>query len=100
MGTLTMQLNSPITEEQWNTINDYDFERTNTIHFHTIHGKTVRFDKVKRSKWIYAEDENVFYCEHCKAILEPEEYDNHYWNYCYHCGSLMHDRFVDNEQER
>ena len=42
---IKLTLNSPITEEQWDAINDYDFDHTEEIEFHTKHGKTVRFKK-------------------------------------------------------
>ena len=55
----TLTLNSPITEEQWDTITDVDFEHTNEITFHTKHGKEVVFVKKsaqpeqrKKGKWI------------------------------------------------
>lgn len=42
---MTLTLNSPITEEQWDAITDVDFEHTNEIAFHTKHGKEVKFVK-------------------------------------------------------
>ena len=46
MDEMTLTLNSPITEEQWDAITDVDFEHTNEISFHTKHGKIVKFVKV------------------------------------------------------
>lgn len=43
---LTLTLNSPITEEQWDAITDVDFDHTDRIFFRTKHGKEVEFAKV------------------------------------------------------
>lgn len=50
MDNITLQLNSPITEDQWDAITDVDFENTEEILFTTKHKKNVRF--VKAQKWI------------------------------------------------
>ena len=47
---LTLHLNSPISEEQWDAIEDVDFDRTDRIWFHTKHGKDVEF--IKAPQWI------------------------------------------------
>lgn len=47
---LTLYLNSPISEEQWDAIEDVDFDHTDRIWFHTKHGKDVEFVKVVRCK--------------------------------------------------
>lgn len=50
---LTLTLNSPITEEQWDAITDVDFEHTDRIWFETKHGKTVEFvKKTTMPRWI------------------------------------------------
>ena len=49
MDEMTLTLNSPITEEQWDAITDVDFERTDRIRFSTKHGKKVEF--VKAPQW-------------------------------------------------
>lgn len=49
---MTFTLNSPITEEQWDMIEDVDFDHTDSITFHTKHGKEVEFVKRKTGKWI------------------------------------------------
>lgn len=59
MNEFTLTLNSPLTEEQWDTITDVDFEHTNEITFHTKHGKEVVF--VKKS----AQPE-IIRCKDCK----------------------------------
>ena len=48
--TITLTLNSPITEEQWDVITDVDFDRTDRMLFYTKHGKEVEFVKVIRCK--------------------------------------------------
>lgn len=50
MGEITIQLNSPLTDEQWDTIEDVDFDHTDRITFHTKHGKEVEFVKSKPIK--------------------------------------------------
>lgn len=50
MGEVTLQLNSPLTDEQWDTITDVDFDHTDRITFHTKHGKEVEFVKSKPIK--------------------------------------------------
>ena len=49
---LTLTLNSPLTEEQWDMITDVDFDYTNEITFHTKHGKEVKFVKASAQQWI------------------------------------------------
>jgi len=50
MDEITLQLNSPLTDEQWDTITDVDFDHTDRITFHTKHGKEVDFVKFKPIK--------------------------------------------------
>lgn len=50
MDEITLKLNSPITEEQWDTITDVDFDNTCSIWFNTKHGKEVEFTKIVRCK--------------------------------------------------
>lgn len=45
MDEMTLTLNNPLTEEDWEFIEDADFDKTNSIEFHTKHGKTVKFVK-------------------------------------------------------
>lgn len=55
MDEMTLTLNSPLTEEQWDMINDFDFGHTKEIMFHTKHGKEIKFIKEsarKKGKWI------------------------------------------------
>lgn len=42
---IQLELSSPITEDQWDMIQDVDFEYTNEIWFNTKHGKIVTFLK-------------------------------------------------------
>lgn len=50
MGEMTLTLNSPITEEQWDYIMDVDLEHTSEITFHTKHGKEVKFVKAQHMR--------------------------------------------------
>ena len=47
---ITLTLNNPLTDEQWDAISDVDFDRTDRIWLHTKHGKEVEFAKVIRCK--------------------------------------------------
>lgn len=49
-ATFTMQLNSPITDEQWNAITDAELEHSNEIEFTTPSGKKVVFRKVREGR--------------------------------------------------
>ena len=51
---ITVKLDSPITEEQWDKITDVNFDHTDSVEFHTKKGKTVRF--VKKENWIPVEE--------------------------------------------
>ena len=50
MDKMTLELNSPITEEQWDLLEDVDLDNTERIYFHTKHGKEVEFVKRKRAE--------------------------------------------------
>lgn len=50
MDELTLTLNHPLTDEEWDAIVDVDFEYTNEITFYTKNGKKVDF--VKEPHWI------------------------------------------------
>ena len=50
MDEMTLTLNNPLTEEDWEFIEDADFDKTNSIEFHTKHGKTVKFVKCTDEK--------------------------------------------------
>ena len=65
MDEITLKLNSPITEEQWDDINDVDFEHTDRIWFHTKHDKDVEFVKVLRCKdciWLNKHTNGIGFC--------------------------------------
>ena len=104
---ITLELNSPITEEQWDIISDVDFDHTDEITFYTKHGKEVTFVKSdgggwtnqperKKGKWIqkekcYPEIEKQmdyrYECSECgfsdihNATLKVP--------FCWHCGAAM-----------
>lgn len=47
---ITLTLNNPLTDEQWDAITDVDFDKTERITFETKHGKHVEFAKIIRCK--------------------------------------------------
>lgn len=90
--TFEFTLNNPLTEEQWDMISDVDMERTDSITFHTKHGKEVKFAKVRHGRWII--DGRRFSCGyvwmHC-SVCGKEDIDSHVTktNYCPNCGARM-----------
>ena len=84
MDEMTFTLHNPLTEEEWDIIEDVDFDHTNSITFHTKHGKDVEFVKRKTGRWIDRND-NVATCSVC----------GNRWglyrllNYCPNCGAKM-----------
>ena len=98
MSEMTLTLNSPITEEQWDAITDVNFDNTDRIWFHTKHGKEVEFVKRKQGKWI---DEPVYkqtmdgktwdgytYCSECREMYEY----GYRSRYCPNCGADMREK--------
>ena len=90
---MTLTLNSPITEEQWDMITDVDFDHTDSITFHTKHGKEVEFVKRKTGKWTrQASDLMRWYiCSECGAKPLYDEYRTGrvFSAYCPNCGAKM-----------
>lgn len=85
---MTLTLNSPITEEQWDAVTDVDFDNTEEIYFHTKHGKEVCFVKRKTGKWIpEAEDwrNQIVWvkCSECGFDASTT------YNFCPNCGADM-----------
>ena len=93
MDEMTLTLSSPITEEEWDMIEDVDFEHTDRIWFHTKHGKDVEFVKQKRGKWMpmfngeFKGGAYWFTCSECKRVVP--EVRNGGWKYCPSCGCMM-----------
>ena len=95
METIIMQLNSPITDEQWNIITDAELEHSDEIEFTTPSGKKVMYAKVRHGKW---DDTRVaFYrkCSECGATIKNTlshvflDYDIRDLHYCPNCGAKM-----------
>lgn len=38
--------------------------------------------------WV-EEEKGIFRCSVCKAVLEEEDLNSHWYRCCYHCGTLM-----------
>ena len=93
MDEMTLTLNSPITEEQWDMIEDVDFDHTDSITFYTKHGKEVEFVKRKTGKWI-PDNTNMyemrFVCSSCKeSQVVPTIFYKPIWGWCPNCGASM-----------
>lgn len=79
MDELTLTFNSPLTEEDWDVLEDVDFDRTNIVWFHTKHGKDVEFVKVVRCgecKHRYVDGDNVRFnvCELNHNKVQSDEW--------------------------
>lgn len=91
MDEMTLTLNSPITEEQWDALTDVDFDNTNEIYFRTKHGKKVYFVKRKTGKWICSDDlYETAVCSCCGwDTTEPWQHIKSWFEFCPHCGTDM-----------
>ena len=91
MDKMTYTLNSPLTEEQWDAITDVDFDHTESITFHTKHGKKVEFIKPKKGLWIRTDKrvdlDHEFQCSVCGLSQWRENIFT--FKYCPHCGAEM-----------
>lgn len=91
---MTFTLHNPLTEEEWDIIEDVDFEHTNSITFHTKHGKEVEFVKRKTGHWIDAviQTDNgsspVQICDQCNTFF-PLAYTGGGHRFCPNCGAKM-----------
>lgn len=93
---ITMTMNFPLAEEEWDIIMDCDLENTASITFHTKHGKEVEFVKRTRGEWEAVEDkhyagEGYWRCTSCGycfafgAYFAVEEI----FQFCPHCNAEM-----------
>ena len=93
MDEMTLTLNSPITEEQWDAIEDVDFDHTDSITFHTKHGKEVEFVKRKTGAWIIEpyDVQNDIFVHRCGVCMRVAMLGGHTtrFHYCPLCGSFM-----------
>lgn len=68
---------------------------------HTQTSELIRLDEaptadvqpVKHECWVHDGEDRR--CSGCKAIIEKDEWLNHNWYFCYHCGAIM-----DKEEEK
>ena len=79
MDEIEFTLDWPLTEEQWDVLEDADLEHTDNITFHTKHGKEVRFvkDTDVRSNWDYLRSLSVE--DFAEWIIEQTEDDTPGW---------------------
>ena len=91
METITMKLNSPITDEQWNIITDAELERSDEIEFTTPSGKKVMYAKVRRGKWEVHEAFGYMdmTCSVCGWLYDYNFGLEREWKFCPHCGAKM-----------
>lgn len=101
MDEITLKLDSPITEEQWDDITDVDFDHTDRIWFHTKHGKDVEFVKQRKGTWIHGRvlsrsfyrgnkidfEYEDWHCSLCGYIADPIEVQK--YKFCPGCGFPM-----------
>lgn len=92
MDEITLTLNSPITEEQYDMIQDVDFDHTDSIAFCTKHGKEVEFVKRKTGRISYTHFSEELWGQSaiclscgCKWQIAGEGEDN----FCPNCGRRM-----------
>lgn len=87
---ITLTLNNPLTDEQWDAISDVDFDRTDHIRFHTKHGKEVEFAKVIR-------------CKDCKYSRHSTRDDGHEtwlcWQHSFVCESQDFCSWAERKEE-
>ncbi len=90
MDEMTFALHNPLTEEEWDTIEDVDFDNTNSITFHTKHGKEVEFVKRKTGRWLpdNRPGGGFWVCSCCKFPSEAFA-ANKLYKYCLVCGTRM-----------
>jgi hypothetical protein len=93
MAEFTMQLNSPITDEQWNAITDAELEHSKGIEFTTPRGKKVLFQKVQHGKWISGSGVDSVRCGCCHKNYDWSS-QAQYYNFCPNCGADMRDKVV------
>ena len=87
MDEMTLTLNSPLTEEEWDLIEDVDFDHTNSITFHTKHGKEVVFAKRKTGRWIKISPAGIYECSECGQNVMTQDID--VYRHCHGCGARM-----------
>ena len=90
MDEFCFTLNYPLTDEDWDIIEDVDFDATDNITFHTRHGKEVEFIKRKAGEWKHiGGDEWV--CPVCGYVTATEGRWEHPLTlgrkFCENCGA-------------
>lgn len=75
--TFTFTLDYPLTDEQWDMIQDVDLEKTNNVWFHTKHNKEVEFVKVIRCKDCKYYNEKYGWCD-CYLLMHLDTSEDDY----------------------
>ena len=90
MIEFTMQLNHPLTDEEWNTLTDAELEHSKKIEFTTPSGKKVLFQKLSHGEWtkikIIDYYKAVATCSVCGKRIALER---KYMAFCPSCGADM-----------
>lgn len=79
---ITLTLNSPITDEQFDALTDVDMENTPRIVFHTKSGKEVEYLKVVRCKDCVHFEPNIIYTLEGIPIITAHEICTKFENIC------------------
>lgn len=90
-ATFTLELSSPITEEEWDIITDVDFDKTDHIYFHTKHGKDVHFYKRRAGQWVEVTNGRGGHeCSICHSYAPAwQTGEERLTDYCPNCGARM-----------
>ena len=96
MAEMEFELEWPLTEEQWDVLEDADLEHTENITFHTKHGKEVRFVKDMDVPSKSAERYPLpITCGECGHTMRPVHKhctpDMPRTYFCTFCGAGFHD---------
>ena len=73
-GKMKFALNSPLTEEDLDKIYDVDMDNTNSVTFHTKHGKEVEFIKVVRCRDCNDYQEKFRWCKLHDGEMQPTDF--------------------------
>lgn len=97
---MTIELDSPITQEQWDMITDVELQHSDEVEFTTPSGKKVLYRKVKYCRCL--NKARCFFCSECgygvQDVFEGNDAGDYAvyvfeagkeWNYCPNCGAKV-----------